>query len=49
MMDVPLTIPSILERAARFFADHVLTQAEGLAATVIDGAASALALPVDQY
>ena len=34
---------------ARFFADHVLTQAEGLAATVISGAASVLALPVDQY
>ena len=34
---------------ARFFADHLLTQAEGLATTVVGGAASTLAMPVDQY
>jgi hypothetical protein len=34
---------------ARFFADHLLTQAEGFAATVVDGAASTLAMPVDQF
>ncbi len=34
---------------ARFFADHVLTQAPGLAATVTSGAASVMALPEDQF
>jgi len=34
---------------ARFYADHLLTQAEGLAATVIDGAGAVMAMPLDQY
>lgn len=34
---------------ARFFADHLLTQAEGLATTVVDGAVSTMAMPVDQF
>ncbi len=34
---------------ARFYADHLLTQAEGLASTVIDGSAAVLAMPLDQY
>lgn len=36
-------------RTARFFADHLLTQAEGLATTVAEGAASTMAMPVDQF
>ena len=34
---------------ARFYADHMLTQAEGLALTVTDGAASVMEMPVDQF
>ncbi len=34
---------------ARFYADHVLAQAPGLAHTVIDGASGALALADDQF
>jgi len=34
---------------ARFYADTILAQAPGLAAAVIDGAASTLALPEDQF
>jgi alkylation response protein AidB-like acyl-CoA dehydrogenase len=34
---------------ARFFADHVLAQAPGLAATVTTGAASVMAVPEDQF
>jgi len=34
---------------ARFFADHVLSQAPGLAATVVQGAASVMAVPDDQF
>ena len=34
---------------ARFYADHLLTQAEGLASTVVDGSGAVLAMPLDQY
>jgi butyryl-CoA dehydrogenase len=34
---------------ARFFADHVLSQAPGLAATVSQGAASVMALTDEQF
>jgi alkylation response protein AidB-like acyl-CoA dehydrogenase len=34
---------------ARFFAEHVLSQAPGLAATVVEGASSVMALPEDQF
>ncbi len=34
---------------ARFYADHLLTQADGLATTVTDGASSALEMPADQF
>jgi alkylation response protein AidB-like acyl-CoA dehydrogenase len=34
---------------ARFFADHVLSQAPGLAATVAQGASSVMALPDEQF
>jgi len=34
---------------ARFYADHQLTRADGLAATVIDGAAGALALEESMF
>ncbi len=34
---------------ARFYADHVLAQAPGLAHTVIEGGASALALAEEQF
>ncbi|MEF8755527.1 MAG: acyl-CoA dehydrogenase [Accumulibacter sp.] len=34
---------------ARFYADHVLSQASGLASSVIDGAAGVLALPEDMF
>ena len=34
---------------ARFFADHVLSQAPGLAATVAQGSAAVMALPEDQF
>ena len=34
---------------ARFYADHVLAQAPGLANTVVNGAEGALALPEDQF
>ncbi len=34
---------------ARFFADHVLAQAPGLAASVVGGAAGTLALSVEQF
>jgi 3-(methylthio)propanoyl-CoA dehydrogenase len=34
---------------ARFFADHVLSQAPGLAATVAQGASSVMTLPEDQF
>jgi len=34
---------------ARFFADHVLAQAPGLATSVVGGAAGTLALPVEQF
>ena len=34
---------------ARFFADHVLSQASGLAATVTQGAAAVMAVPEDQF
>ncbi len=34
---------------ARFFADHVMSQADGLASTVVDGAAGVMELPEDQF
>jgi 3-(methylthio)propanoyl-CoA dehydrogenase len=34
---------------ARFFADHVLTQASGIRASIVDGAAGVLALSEDQF
>ena len=34
---------------ARFFGDHVLSQAPGLAATVTDGSAAVMALSEDQF
>ncbi|NTV11212.1 MAG: hypothetical protein HGA47_10620, partial [Zoogloea sp.] len=34
---------------ARFYADHVLAQAPGLAYTVVNGAAGALALTEEQF
>ena len=34
---------------ARFYADHLLTQAEGLASTVVDGSGAVLAMPLDEY
>ena len=34
---------------ARFFADHVLVQAEGLARIVVEGGASVLALPEESF
>lgn len=34
---------------ARFYADHVLSQAPGLAYTVVNGAAGALDLTEDQF
>jgi len=34
---------------ARFFADHLLSQASGLSATVVQGAASVMAVPDDQF
>ncbi len=34
---------------ARFFADHVLSQAPGLAATVVQGAGSVMALSDEQF
>ena len=34
---------------ARFYADHLLTQAEGLASMVVDGSGAVLAMPLDQY
>ncbi len=34
---------------ARFFADHLMSQAEGLASTVMNGAAGVMALPEDQF
>jgi hypothetical protein len=34
---------------ARFFADHLLTQADGLASTVIEGATGVMALAEDQF
>ena len=34
---------------ARFYADHVLSQASGLAATVESGAAAVMALTDDQF
>ena len=34
---------------ARFYADHVLSQAPGLAYSVVNGAAAALALPEDMF
>ena len=34
---------------ARFFGDHVLSQAPGLAATVINGAATVMALTEEQF
>uniref|UniRef100_UPI00293D530A acyl-CoA dehydrogenase C-terminal domain-containing protein n=1 Tax=Janthinobacterium sp. TaxID=1871054 RepID=UPI00293D530A len=34
---------------ARFFADHILSQASGLRTAIIDGSAGALALSEDQF
>ncbi len=34
---------------ARFFADHVLSQADGLRAAIVDGSAGVLALDVEQF
>jgi 3-(methylthio)propanoyl-CoA dehydrogenase len=34
---------------ARFFADHILSQASGLRTAIVDGAAGVLALPEDQF
>jgi len=34
---------------ARFFADHILSQAPGLRAAIIDGSAGVLALTEDQF
>ena len=34
---------------ARFFADHLLTQADGLASTVIEGATGVMALAEEQF
>ena len=34
---------------ARFFADHILSQASGLRASIVEGAAGVLALDVDQF
>jgi hypothetical protein len=34
---------------ARFYADHVMAQAPGLAETVVGGAAAVLAYPDDQF
>ena len=34
---------------ARFFADHILSQAEGLRHAIVDGSAGVLALDVDQF
>ena len=34
---------------ARFYADHVLSQASGLSYTVVNGAAGALALSEEQF
>jgi alkylation response protein AidB-like acyl-CoA dehydrogenase len=34
---------------ARFFADHILSQAPGLRTSIVDGAAGVLALDVDQF
>jgi 3-(methylthio)propanoyl-CoA dehydrogenase len=34
---------------ARFFADHILSQAEGLRTAIVDGSAGVLALPEDQF
>jgi butyryl-CoA dehydrogenase len=34
---------------ARFFAEHVMTQAPGLAATVVQGGAAAMAVPEEQF
>jgi alkylation response protein AidB-like acyl-CoA dehydrogenase len=36
-------------KTARFFGDHVLSQASGLAATVTSGSAAVMALPDDQF
>jgi hypothetical protein len=34
---------------ARLFADHILSQAEGLRHAIVDGSAGVLALDVDQF
>jgi hypothetical protein len=34
---------------ARFFADHILSQATGLRHSIVDGSAGVLGLPVDQF
>ena len=34
---------------ARFFADHILSQAPGLRATIIDGSAGVMALSEEQF
>jgi alkylation response protein AidB-like acyl-CoA dehydrogenase len=34
---------------ARFFADHILSQADGLRHAIVEGGASVLALPADQF
>src|SRR5471030_2193467 len=34
---------------ARFFADHILSQASGLRTAIVDGSAGVLALDVDQF
>jgi hypothetical protein len=34
---------------ARFFADHVLAQADGLRHAIVNGSAGVLALDVDQF
>jgi alkylation response protein AidB-like acyl-CoA dehydrogenase len=34
---------------ARFFADHILSQASGIRHSIVDGSAGVLALPVDQF
>ena len=34
---------------ARFYADHVLSQAEGLASSVTDGAEGVMALPEEMF
>ena len=34
---------------ARYFADHLLNQAEGLASSVTDGASGVMALPEEQF